>query len=192
MDWKRSGSLLAIFLLIPAVSFSSSKKAALPLDEAIHHLDVQKALARQLLDRAKRIQDPAKQAEARRLYENAEVQYNAFIDDIARTIQFGTKVDPLRHASDAHNAADAFSAYVEANAPPVKGVASFLLPIVQDLIKQFVGITISVKGSTYPEKKDLADEVRSYSWPDWSGSAPSVESPKPAKESPQPAKSPAA
>lgn len=159
--------ILAFMLWVPAVSARANDKK---LDDAIHDLDLQKMRVTDLLADAKSISDPKKMQQAKALYRTAQEQYNAFVDDIARQVQFGSKVDPQRHASDAKSASDAFKDYVQQNEPTSKaGFVTALLPIVGDLVKQFMGISGSKPASTgnYQEKKDLADQVKSYQWPDW-------------------------
>ena len=164
-----SASLILAFLLwVPGASARTNDKKT--LDDAIHDLDLQKMRVTDLLAEAKSINDPDKKQQAKALYATARQQYNAFIDDIARQVQFGTKVDPQRHASDAKAASDVFSVYVQQNAPAAKaGIMTALLPIVGDLVKQFLGISGSDKASSssYQGKKDLADQVRNYQWPAW-------------------------
>lgn len=140
------------------------------LDQAIHDLNVQQLRIIDLLAEAKKITDPDKIKQAQNLYSDARVQYNAFIEDIARHIQFQTKIDPLKHATDAYSTCQSFTDFVHNNSPTKTGFASAILPVAGELVKQFLGISNGAGKSSenpYTERKDLAERIRQYEWPVW-------------------------
>src|SRR5437870_4029365 len=104
-----------LLTLTLAASCAGLQPSAGPDENALVKLRAEKNSAEDHVLRAKQFSDASKQQTARKLYEDATEQYNAYIDGLLLCIRRGTSADLTPSANQAAAGAAAFKKFVDDN-----------------------------------------------------------------------------
>jgi hypothetical protein len=135
-------------------------------DNGLIKLRAEKNSAENHVLRAKQLLDASKQKQARRLYDEAIEQYNAYVDGLLHCIKTGPCADLTPSATEASTRAAAFKTFVDDNST-TKGPDWITTGL--SLVKAALDLIADVRKGGVIARKQYAEELEpQIKWKKWS------------------------
>jgi hypothetical protein len=148
-----------------AASCAAVQPSPGPDENALVKLRAEKNSAEDHVLRAKQFPDALKQEKAKKLYEDATAQYNAYIDGLLHCIRTGKSADLTPSANQAAVGVAEFKKYVDDNST-TKGLDWFTTGA--NFIKTALDLYKSLKGFQEAARNKYADDLMpQIRWKKW-------------------------